>query len=102
MALIQCPECGKEYSEHARSCPNCGYSTSRKTTKETVEKTGNITRTIIVVIVSLIISGFVTYLVLEIMPTRNIWLNRAIFIGVAALCIGFSKSKGWIGNKDEE
>ena len=24
MALISCPECGKEVSEKAASCPNCG------------------------------------------------------------------------------
>lgn len=26
MALINCPECGKEISNNAKSCPNCGYS----------------------------------------------------------------------------
>lgn len=26
MSLIQCPECGKEISDKAVSCPNCGYS----------------------------------------------------------------------------
>lgn len=26
MALIKCPECGKEISDKALSCPNCGYS----------------------------------------------------------------------------
>lgn len=25
MALIKCPECGKEISDQATSCPNCGY-----------------------------------------------------------------------------
>lgn len=25
MALIKCPECGKEISDKAGSCPNCGY-----------------------------------------------------------------------------
>lgn len=25
MSLIQCPECGKEISDHAEKCPNCGY-----------------------------------------------------------------------------
>lgn len=28
MPLINCPECGKEVSDHARDCPNCGYSIS--------------------------------------------------------------------------
>ncbi len=25
MAMIQCPECNKEISDQARSCPGCGY-----------------------------------------------------------------------------
>ncbi len=25
MALLKCPECGKEVSDQAKSCPNCGY-----------------------------------------------------------------------------
>lgn len=25
MALIKCPECGKEISDEATSCPNCGH-----------------------------------------------------------------------------
>lgn len=25
MALINCPECGKEISDKAASCPHCGY-----------------------------------------------------------------------------
>ena len=30
MALIKCPECGKEISDTVKKCPNCGY---RKKTK---------------------------------------------------------------------
>lgn len=30
MALIKCPECGKEVSENAISCPNCGEPISKK------------------------------------------------------------------------
>lgn len=25
MALITCPECGKQISDLAQSCPNCGF-----------------------------------------------------------------------------
>ena len=32
MALIKCPKCGKEFSEHANACPQCG------TSKEEVER----------------------------------------------------------------
>lgn len=27
MALIECPECGKEFSDKAQACPNCGCPT---------------------------------------------------------------------------
>lgn len=30
MALIRCPECGRQISETARSCPSCGYSFEEK------------------------------------------------------------------------
>lgn len=30
MALIKCPECGKEISDQATSCPNCGYPISNE------------------------------------------------------------------------
>ncbi len=30
MALIHCPECGKEISDKAENCPNCGYALQRK------------------------------------------------------------------------
>jgi hypothetical protein len=31
MALIKCPECGKEVSTSAKSCPSCGYPVAEKT-----------------------------------------------------------------------
>ena len=34
MAIIKCPECGKEISDKATSCPNCGFPL----TKEQPEK----------------------------------------------------------------
>jgi len=30
MALINCPECGKEISDKAASCPNCGIVLKKK------------------------------------------------------------------------
>jgi ribosomal protein L37E len=30
MALVVCPECGKEISDKAKSCPNCGYVMNEK------------------------------------------------------------------------
>jgi len=42
MTLIVCPECTKEVSEHAKTCPNCGYpdpaSGSSKQKEEKIDK----------------------------------------------------------------
>lgn len=38
MALIKCPECGKEISSSATNCPNCGHPIAPKQ-QEVVEKT---------------------------------------------------------------
>lgn len=37
MALVNCPECGKEVSTHAEACPNCGCP--KDVILESVEKT---------------------------------------------------------------
>ncbi len=37
MSLIHCPECQKEISEQAKSCPNCGYPIPVKKTKYELE-----------------------------------------------------------------
>ena len=34
MAMINCPECGKEISDNAKSCPNCGYSLKKSFKKK--------------------------------------------------------------------
>ena len=34
MALIKCKECGKEFSDMAEACPNCGYNPTRAKEKE--------------------------------------------------------------------
>lgn len=36
MALIKCPECGKEISDQALSCPQCGFVNPAKTARVTV------------------------------------------------------------------
>lgn len=34
MALMSCPECGKEISDAARSCPHCGYAMREAATNQ--------------------------------------------------------------------
>lgn len=40
MALINCPECNKEISDKAVSCPNCGYPIQGQTLKSKYSPTG--------------------------------------------------------------
>ena len=56
MALIQCRECGKEVSDQAETCPNCGIKTP---SKEKRKKKLIITAVTTVFIVSLVAGGSV-------------------------------------------
>lgn len=38
MAMIKCPECGKDISSSAEKCPNCGYPMSGKQKENTVHQ----------------------------------------------------------------
>lgn len=38
MALIKCPECGREVSDKAVSCPQCGYPIASMAVQETPKK----------------------------------------------------------------
>lgn len=42
MALIKCPECGKEFSDKASACPNCGCPISEIRKQEEEERQKNI------------------------------------------------------------
>lgn len=33
MSMMKCPECGKEISDSAKACPNCGYPIKQKKSK---------------------------------------------------------------------
>lgn len=54
MALIKCPECGKEISDKATSCPGCGYKISKTYKKISIPKYIYLGILFIVAILSLI------------------------------------------------
>ena len=61
MALIECPECGREISDKVKSCPHCGYPFEEDSTQETTKepqqvevtgvklKKGNYKKTLIII-----------------------------------------------------
>lgn len=68
MALMNCPECGKEISDQANACPNCGYplhpETSTAKTVTTIPKLSKKAKIILgvsLLAVALIVSSFVLF-----------------------------------------
>ena len=61
MALINCPECGKEVSDKATSCPKCGAPTEygkKETKKERIKKKGNVQGAGCLIMILALILGF--------------------------------------------
>lgn len=42
MALITCPECGRQISEYAEKCPGCGWPVQREEEDERYERNGKV------------------------------------------------------------
>ena len=40
MALIKCPECDLQVSDHAIACPHCGYPINTKVAKQQLNNLG--------------------------------------------------------------
>ena len=57
MALIKCPECGKEVSDKATQCINCGYTLKTKKLRKSKSMLKPIMFTLIGVIVCFMIAG---------------------------------------------
>ena len=65
MALIKCPECGKEISDTAKSCPNCGYEKGKleqnSNSNQSLSKSAIIKLIAVVVIFFIAICCYVFY-----------------------------------------
>lgn len=57
MALIKCPECGKEISDTIKKCPNCGYRKKAKINKKMFIIGGAL---VLIALISIIIFMFLT------------------------------------------
>lgn len=55
MALINCVECGKEISDQARACPNCGNPSEEQAKMQRVQDTNDDSKRIGYVILGVII-----------------------------------------------
>lgn len=62
MALIKCPECGKEISDTTPSCPHCGYQLSTVTSTVSPTKIGEVKTSIPAGIVLVLLGVALIYL----------------------------------------
>jgi ribosomal protein L37E len=70
MALIKCKECGKEVSNKAESCPNCGFPIAEKKKKDAVQKVEVIrnkkaSKKIIIGLIIILLLGFGAFLLFK-------------------------------------
>lgn len=108
MALIQCPECGKEFSELSDKCPNCGRPNlaAKKMGAETGKgkwSSGRLAIGIISIVLFVIISfqscaaGIVNSLEENGATSGSSGMGTAIFVliaGIVGICTRNSTSKG--------
>jgi uncharacterized membrane protein YvbJ len=79
MPLIKCKECGKEISDQATACPNCGAPTQygqEDEKKERRKKRGNVQGAGCLIIILALILGFTV-----------IGAPFAVFLGIIGLVI---------------
>lgn len=55
MALIKCPECGKEISDSVKQCPHCGYEIKKQKSKKPVIA-------VIIIVIVVLAGGAASYL----------------------------------------
>ena len=61
MALMNCPECGKEISDQVNNCPHCGFPVNNKKDEGSNKKKKVIPVVIAAIVLLLILAAFFIY-----------------------------------------
>lgn len=64
MALINCPECGKEVSDQAKTCAHCGYPISSSQKKKDGKSKPLVLKWLMLVVTTVAVLGVVVYILL--------------------------------------
>ena len=98
MALISCPECGKQISETTPSCPHCGYALSSapaqpQASSPAPTKIGETKSNIPAGIICVVIGLFFSIICIPFIGVFGLGIF-GIIGGLAVLCIGVTKITG--------
>lgn len=91
MALMNCPECGKEISDQAISCPHCGYPLQSDTTVVVIKKrTPGRGFGIAGMILGIfgVVYSFVELLALLTIRTEDTFKESGVFFGIFFAAVG--------------
>ena len=108
MALIKCPECEREVSDQAQSCPNCGYPLRKQPPPvpptgevQTVEATGKMWKALQLIGVVLVCIGVVSCMVsyYSVAPTElgagPVSISSALFFLAGLACMVVGRVGAW-------
>ncbi|PXV60162.1 zinc ribbon protein [Dysgonomonas alginatilytica] len=98
MALIKCPDCGREFSETANTCPQCGY---RKRSEEIKQKTNSGIKKVGAILLILILTVAVQFILIEIIGVQYPKGTNIFFsMGIAAVLSLGAKALGLFDNEE--
>jgi len=83
MALVKCPECGKEISDTAPSCPHCGYVITA--TSVSNDSTVSIVKQIPKQVIGITVITFII-IVIFLISNNVLWGNDRIAYNIAVKC----------------
>lgn len=71
MALLQCPECGRQVSSQASSCPGCGHPLRRVSSKRTRRKRKKTAILIAIIVGAVLILGAIAAIIFLVMSGNS-------------------------------
>ena len=80
MAMVKCPDCGKDVSAAAPSCPNCGRPL--RAAQVTIQKTAKTYKAQSVIAFVLFIVGVIMLFKIVEDPAIGMWGMLLVFVGV--------------------
>lgn len=85
MALMNCPECGKEISDQVNNCPHCGFPVNNKKDEGSNKKKK---------VIPVVIAAIVLLLILAAFSSINLYIREAFRFHKARIPLNWERM--WI------